>query len=121
MSAGRESRQPPGRLLLFQVSRAACHLLSPPSRVPSPRVLRTRHVGPHPFRMKGKLSNLFATPPEWDAPLPKWMRRYFWKEERQAQESAIRAEAHETWLRRGIDRRPKVDEFGDTVWPDSGL
>jgi hypothetical protein len=48
-----------------------------------------------------------------------FLKRVFWKQERQAHERAIGAEATETLRRRGIDRRAQVDAAGDTVWPDS--
>lgn len=66
-----------------------------------------------------KKGNLTAAGERWKH-LDFW-KRVFWKQERQAQERAIVADATDTWQRRGIDRWPTVDEFGDTVWPNSGL
>jgi hypothetical protein len=48
-----------------------------------------------------------------------FFKRVFWKRERQAHQSAAEAQASEAMHSRTIDRSARLDEFGDTVWPDS--
>ena len=51
----------------------------------------------------------------------RFLKHTFWKQERQAQERAICTETEDIWRRRGIDRRPIMNEAGDTVWPNSDM
>lgn len=65
-----------------------------------------------------KQGNLSASP-QWWKHLKDW-KRVFWKAERQAHGRAIETDAHDAMQRRGVDMRPRVNDAGATVWPDSG-